>query len=192
MVDTCQAATMHSKLYSANTIAIGSALLRENAYSHHLDHLIGVAVIDRFSYFTFEFLEKIGMDSNKTILDLFSYYDPSLLKAHPLWRTDLYPRDISTVLLTDFFGSVSPVEVAVDVYPLSPTLPKEGTKSLPTSPPSPPKDGFFANSDDEKVGSYDFSNPNVLQTRTDVLSPLAFFLGCFVMLGSVAFLDSIF
>lgn len=73
---------MHAKFYSPNTFAIGSAKLGQNSYSvslslyfiyfvkHHADHQIGVAVIDRFSYHTLEFLDKIGMDSSKTIYDL--------------------------------------------------------------------------------------------------------------------------
>jgi glycosylphosphatidylinositol transamidase (GPIT) subunit GPI8 len=40
---------------------------------HHADYMIGVAVIDRFSYHTLEFLDRIGMDSNKTVLDLVGY-----------------------------------------------------------------------------------------------------------------------
>jgi phosphatidylinositol glycan class K len=33
MIDTCQANTMYSKLYSPNVLATGSSMLGENSYS---------------------------------------------------------------------------------------------------------------------------------------------------------------
>ncbi|EEY14886.1 GPI-anchor transamidase [Verticillium alfalfae VaMs.102] len=57
MIDTCQANTMYSKLYSPNIIATGSSKLDQSSYSHHADQDVGVAVIDRFTYYNLEFLE---------------------------------------------------------------------------------------------------------------------------------------
>jgi len=74
MVDTCQAATLFTHFYSPNVVAIGSSLKAENAYSHHADTDIGVAIVDRFSYYTLESLDNMRQDSNKTIQDLFSSY----------------------------------------------------------------------------------------------------------------------
>ncbi|RCK66553.1 GPI-anchor transamidase, partial [Candida viswanathii] len=69
MIDTCQ----------ANTI----------------DMDIGVAVIDRFTYYTLDYLERIDRDSKETMDKL----------------TDLFKRNINDVLLTDFFGNVQNVVV---------------------------------------------------------------------------------
>src|SRR6185295_14048443 len=38
MIDTCQANTMYSKLYSPNIIATGSSELDQSSYSHHADN----------------------------------------------------------------------------------------------------------------------------------------------------------
>ncbi len=56
MIHTCQANTMYSKLYSPNIIATGSSELDQSSYSHHADNDVGVAVIDRYTYYHLEFL----------------------------------------------------------------------------------------------------------------------------------------
>ena len=53
---------------------------------HHMDHSIGVYVIDRFTYHTLEFLETVNQNSRKTIYDLVSYF-----------------RNISVNLISEFF-----------------------------------------------------------------------------------------
>lgn len=70
MIDTCQAATMYSKFYTPRMIAVGSSKKGENSYSHHLDPDIGVAVIDRFTYFTLETMEQVQLDSNETLSNM--------------------------------------------------------------------------------------------------------------------------
>ncbi|KAI0461362.1 glycosylphosphatidylinositol anchor biosynthesis [Komagataella kurtzmanii] len=111
MIDTCQANTMYSKFYSPNILAVGSSRLDESSYSHHSDTELGVAVIDRFTYYNLEFLEQIEKDSNKTMADLFETYTFEDIHSHAGIRTDLYNRNLSKVLLTDFFGNVQKVEV---------------------------------------------------------------------------------
>ncbi|ANZ76114.1 BA75_03040T0 [Komagataella pastoris] len=111
MIDTCQANTMYSKFYSPNILAVGSSRLDESSYSHHSDTELGVAVIDRFTYYNLEFLEQIEKDSNKTMADLFETYTFEDIHSHAGIRTDLYNRNLSKVLLTDFFGNIQKVEV---------------------------------------------------------------------------------
>ncbi|KAK9463283.1 peptidase C13 family-domain-containing protein [Lipomyces oligophaga] len=111
MIDTCQANTMYSKIYSPNVIGVGSSELDESSYSHHADSDVGVAVIDRFTYYNLEFLEKVEKGSKLTLQDLFDSYDPKEIHSHAGVRTDLYHRNLSQVLITDFFGNVQPVEV---------------------------------------------------------------------------------
>jgi len=112
MIDTCQANTMYSKLYSPNILATGSSELYESSYSHHADTDIGVAVIDRYTYYNLEFLEKnVDITSQATMKDLFDSYDRNLIHSTPGVRTDLFRRNIDQVKITDFFGNVQSVEV---------------------------------------------------------------------------------
>jgi phosphatidylinositol glycan class K len=118
MVDTCQANTLFKRFYSPNIIAIGSSKLGENSYSHHSDGEIGVAVIDRFTYYTLEFFENTQDPSAASIQQLFLSYNPQKLNSQPEYRVVSFSRDLSTVPLTDFFGSVMRADVTpiVDYY----------------------------------------------------------------------------
>lgn len=109
MVDTCQANTMYSKFYSPNVLAVGSSEIDESSYSHHSDVEIGVAVIDRFTYYSLEFLEQIEKNSTLTLQDLFDYYTFEKVHSHVGVRTDLYQREPKEVLITDFFANVQNV-----------------------------------------------------------------------------------
>lgn len=111
MIDTCQANTLYLKIYSPNILCVGSSRLDESSYSHHSDMDVGVAVIDRFTFYTLEFLEKLEKNSQITIDKLFDEYTFENVHSHPGIRTDLYMRDPSTVRLTDFFGNVQEVAV---------------------------------------------------------------------------------
>src|SRR5579871_5376516 len=76
MIDTCQANTMYSKFYSPNILATGSSELDQSSYSHHADNDVGVAVIDRYTYFNLEYLETYvtNASSKHTLADLFNSY----------------------------------------------------------------------------------------------------------------------
>ncbi|KAH7042345.1 peptidase C13 family-domain-containing protein [Linnemannia elongata] len=111
MIDTCQANTMYTQIHSPNILATGSSKLNESSYSHHDDPDIGVAVIDRFTYYILEVLEKVNMQSKATLKDLFDTYDYNLLQSTPGVRDDLFDRPLDEVLLTDFFGNVQNVEL---------------------------------------------------------------------------------
>ncbi|KAF7084379.1 hypothetical protein CFC21_088018 [Triticum aestivum] len=106
MVDTCQAATLFSQLQSPGVLAIGSSMKGENSYSHHLDSDIGVSVVDRFTFHTLAFFEKLNMYSNASLNSLFNSYDPSMLLSTAYYRMDLYKRALNEVPVTNFFGSV--------------------------------------------------------------------------------------
>jgi phosphatidylinositol glycan class K len=116
MIDTCQANTMYSKLYSPNIIATGSSELDQSSYSHHADNDVGVAVIDRYTYYNLEFLETQVRDINskKTVGDLFDSYDYEKIHSHAGVRYDLFREGAEAArsrLITDFFGNVQNVEV---------------------------------------------------------------------------------
>jgi len=116
MIDTCQANTMYSKFYSPNIIATGSSEIDQSSYSHHADNDVGVAVIDRYTYYNLDFLESQVREpsSKRTVGDLFDSYDEGKIHSRPGIRWDLFPggeqagRDR---LLMDFFGNVQNVEV---------------------------------------------------------------------------------
>lgn len=116
MIDTCQANTMYTNIYSPNIIATGSSALDQSSYSHHADSDVGVAVIDRWTYYILEFLEtQVTSPSSKlTLGDLFDSYDESKIHSQPGVRWDLFPGGeqegrLRTVM--DFFGNVQNVEV---------------------------------------------------------------------------------
>ncbi|KAH6856303.1 gpi-anchor transamidase-like protein [Chaetomium sp. MPI-CAGE-AT-0009] len=116
MIDTCQANTMYSKLYSPNIIATGSSELDQSSYSHHADNDIGVAVIDRYTYYNLEFLETEVRDtsSKKTVGDLFDSYTYEKIHSHAGVRYDLFRGGADAArkrLVTDFFGNVQNVEI---------------------------------------------------------------------------------
>ncbi|KAM0810313.1 putative Peptidase C13 family-domain-containing protein [Seiridium cardinale] len=116
MIDTCQANTMYSKLYSPNIIATGSSELDQSSYSHHADNDVGVAVIDRYTYYNLEFLESEVKDlsSKKTVGDLFDSYSYEKIHSHAGVRYDLFRGGADQArsrLLTDFFGNVQNVEI---------------------------------------------------------------------------------
>lgn len=67
MIDTCQAASMYEKFYSPNILSVASSLVGEDSLSHHVDPAIGVYIIDRYTYYALEFLEKVEPNSKKTM-----------------------------------------------------------------------------------------------------------------------------
>ena len=57
MVDTCQANTLFTQFISPNVLSVGSSREGQNSYSHHGDLDIGIAIIDRFTYWSLQFFE---------------------------------------------------------------------------------------------------------------------------------------
>ncbi|XP_027353842.1 putative GPI-anchor transamidase isoform X3 [Abrus precatorius] len=106
MVDTCQASTLFSQLHSPGVLAIGSSMKGENSYSHHLDSDVGVSVVDRFTFYTLAFFERLNMYDNASLSSLFNSYNPNLLMSTAYYRMDLYQRHLEEVPVTNFFGSV--------------------------------------------------------------------------------------
>jgi GPI-anchor transamidase subunit K len=116
MIDTCQANTMYSKFYSPNILATGSSEIDQSSYSHHADNDVGVAVIDRYTYYNLDFLETrvLSPTSKLTMGELFDSYDEEKIHSHPGIRYDLFPGGEEVArsrLVMDFFGNVQNVEV---------------------------------------------------------------------------------
>ena len=116
MIDTCQANTMYTHFYSPNILATGSSALDQSSYSHHADNDVGVAVIDRWTYYNLDFLETqvTSPSSQLTLGDLFDSYDESKIHSQPGYRWDLFrggEEEGRKRLVMDFFGNVQGVEV---------------------------------------------------------------------------------
>lgn len=111
MIDTCQAASMYEKFYSPNVLAVASSLVGEDSLSHHMDLAIGVYIIDRYTYYALEFLERVDQHSEKTIDDFLKVCPQVACISTVGVRKDLFLRNTKKVPITDFFGSVRPVEL---------------------------------------------------------------------------------
>lgn len=116
MIDTCQANTLYRQFYAQGMIATGSSEEDESSYSHHADNDVGVAVIDRWTYYVLDFLETqvTGPTSEKTLGDLFDSYDIRKIHSNPGVRWDLFPGGEAagrSRRVIDFFGNVQNVEV---------------------------------------------------------------------------------
>ncbi|KAI5208335.1 hypothetical protein AUEXF2481DRAFT_66828 [Aureobasidium subglaciale EXF-2481] len=116
MIDTCQANTMYGQFYTPNIIATGSSALHQSSYSHHADQDVGVAVIDRWTYYNLEFLEEqiSSTSSNVTLGQLFDSYDPVKVHSDAGIRYDLFTggeQEARNRKVVDFFGNVQGVEV---------------------------------------------------------------------------------
>lgn len=114
MIDTCQANTMYSAFYTPNIIATGSSAKDQSSYSHHADQDIGVAVVDRWTYYNLEWLERINSTSSDTLGELFDYYTFDRVHSDAGVRYDLFPGGEEAARnrrILDFFGNVQGVEV---------------------------------------------------------------------------------
>lgn len=132
MIDTCQANTMYSKIYSPNVLATGSSPKGENSYSvcsdtswipivisrhcssfiqHGADDSLGVALSDRYTLEILNYMERINKTSTSTMQDLFDHYDPRAIHSTPGVRTDLFYRPLDSVRITDFLGGATQVEL---------------------------------------------------------------------------------
>lgn len=84
---------------------------------------LGIAVIDRFTYATLDYLQRMKVGDwirDASLRDLFRFYDPRMLFSTPDYRADILGRPIDSVPLTDFFGSVLDIQLHYDdeAYPL--------------------------------------------------------------------------
>ncbi|KAK4542004.1 glycosylphosphatidylinositol anchor biosynthesis [Oleoguttula mirabilis] len=116
MIDTCQANTMYTEVYSPGVIATGSSALDQSSYSHHADQDVGVAVIDRWTYFNLEFLEtRLNSTSSDVRLgELFDSYTFERVHSDAGVRYDLFPGGEEAARnrrVLDFFGNVQGVDV---------------------------------------------------------------------------------
>ncbi|CAI5459171.1 unnamed protein product [Closterium sp. Yama58-4] len=134
MIDTCQAQTLYSEIYSPGIVSVASSAKGEMSYSYLPDLDLGVTVVDLFTYHTLQFLHQINARSNVSLASLFESYDPRFLMSTPGYCSVNFPAPLHQVPVTDYVASVMPVQITPAPYPLSPTdtprvKPSEGRKA---------------------------------------------------------------
>jgi|TARA_R110002003_G_scaffold70_12_gene6425 glycosylphosphatidylinositol transamidase (GPIT) subunit GPI8 len=110
---------MYSKFYTPNILATGSSEIDQSSYSHHADNDVGVAVIDRYTYYNLEFLESrvTSPTSKLTMGELFDSYDPAKIHSDAGIRYDLFEggeEGARSRRVMDFFGNVQNVELQAE------------------------------------------------------------------------------
>ncbi|KAK4933063.1 glycosylphosphatidylinositol anchor biosynthesis [Elasticomyces elasticus] len=116
MIDTCQANTMYTEFYSPGIVATGSSAKDQSSYSHHADQDVGVAVIDRWTYYNLDFLEtRLNSTASDVRLgELFDFYTFDRVHSDAGVRYDLFPggeHEARNRRVLDFFGNVQGVDV---------------------------------------------------------------------------------
>jgi len=109
-VDTCQAASLCQQFNSSGVLSVASSLKGENSYSHHTDDFIGTSVIDRFTYYTLQFMDTRG--SNASANELLKFLTRPKLLSTAYMDSSNFHRPIDQVQLTDFLGSVLKVDTS--------------------------------------------------------------------------------
>ena len=103
IVDTCQAATLFEGFRTPDVVAVGSSLRSESSYSLTHDSKLGVAVIDRFTFYLLRYFESNGIRGS--LESLFKSFQKSRLMSTAFWSSTL-SRPLNKVPASDFFGAV--------------------------------------------------------------------------------------
>ncbi|PFH31171.1 peptidase c13 family protein [Besnoitia besnoiti] len=121
IAETCQGSTLLDGISTPGVLGMASSKLKENSYSHHADGVLGVAVIDRWTYYTLQFFEKRVSDANSaaTFAELLGSYSRKQLMSTASARTDLFDKDLADTKLTEFFAAASTLLATDGVYPLA-------------------------------------------------------------------------
>ncbi len=92
--------------YTEGFVGFASSKVGEDSLSHHVDHDLGVYMVDRFTYHLLEFLEKVKPDSEELLSTMKRVCPPSLCISTPVNKFDLLkPRRQKSAKVVDFFGS---------------------------------------------------------------------------------------
>jgi glycosylphosphatidylinositol transamidase (GPIT) subunit GPI8 len=137
-----------------------------------------VAVIDRYTYYNLEFLERnVDITSQHTMKDLFDSYDRNLIHSTPGVRTDLFRRRLDEVKITDFFGNVQSVEIGGQDEIINEDL--LGQQKLSSQPILEGNDSVIAvKKDTQEVGSHGFE---VKSQDGNVLVKVVVVVACIIL-----------
>eukprot|EP00884_Botryococcus_braunii_P018765 jgi/Botrbrau1/5572/Bobra.97_2s0003.1 len=112
LIDTCQAASLFSAISIPSFLGLASSAIGESSYSHHMDPLLGVAEIDRFTFHLSEFLASLKPCTNASIGRLIEYLREKDLKSTLTIRAIGLPANLHAVPLNKFV--VCPQSVVTD------------------------------------------------------------------------------
>eukprot|EP01057_Protomagalhaensia_wolfi_P004224 Protomagalhaensia_wolfi_Nauph_80__4223@NODE_42_length_4330_cov_209_921697_g34_i0_p1_GENE_NODE_42_length_4330_cov_209_921697_g34_i0NODE_42_length_4330_cov_209_921697_g34_i0_p1_ORF_typecomplete_len305_score8_99Peptidase_C13/PF01650_18/1e51Peptidase_C14/PF00656_22/0_00024_NODE_42_length_4330_cov_209_921697_g34_i031194033 len=74
LVDSCEALTLGDEILAPNTLVLGSSKIGENAYSCNDDSVIGLSLMDRFTYKTALLFQSLKL-SNATSMSISDYVE---------------------------------------------------------------------------------------------------------------------
>eukprot|EP01056_Protomagalhaensia_sp_Gyna25_P004931 Protomagalhaensia_sp_Gyna_25__4930@NODE_52_length_6070_cov_248_257005_g39_i0_p2_GENE_NODE_52_length_6070_cov_248_257005_g39_i0NODE_52_length_6070_cov_248_257005_g39_i0_p2_ORF_typecomplete_len297_score5_52Peptidase_C13/PF01650_18/5_1e52Peptidase_C14/PF00656_22/0_00056_NODE_52_length_6070_cov_248_257005_g39_i051456035 len=74
LVDSCEALTLGDEVLAPNTLVLGSSQIGENAYSCNDDSVIGLSLMDRFTYKTAVLFQSLRF-SNATSMSISDYVE---------------------------------------------------------------------------------------------------------------------
>ena len=115
IVDTCQAATLFEGFRTPDVVAVGSSLRSESSYSLTHDSKLGVAVIDRFTFYLLRYFESNGIRGS--LENLFKSFQRKRLMSTAFWSSTL-SRPLNKVPASDFFGAVLDVSGSNSTFPV--------------------------------------------------------------------------
>ncbi|KEP60803.1 UNVERIFIED_CONTAM: peptidase c13 family protein [Hammondia hammondi] len=120
IAETCQGSTLLDAMATAGVLGLASSGPKESSYSHHADGFLGVAVIDRWTYYTLQFFEKSVKDasSSATFEQLMNSYSRKQLLSTASARTELFGRPLADTKLTEFFATASSLHATHGLYPI--------------------------------------------------------------------------
>jgi len=128
IVDTCQASTLANYITSPNIIFLTSSLKGENSYAYHISNILGVSLIDRFTYTLYQFFNNYiinnsnndNNDNNNddasriiTLQNLFDFMDYRFLHSTPNIAINTGLRDLSSIPFIEFFGNTNKVKYSI-------------------------------------------------------------------------------
>lgn len=102
IADTCQAFTLFDQVETNNVLALGTSLQGENAYAHHSDQVLGLSVIERWTYGFINQYSKSGPKSTLDQLMVAPFKGKAPLGAHVgIKENSVRFKDVR---VSDFFG----------------------------------------------------------------------------------------
>jgi phosphatidylinositol glycan class K len=118
IVDTCQASTLANYITSPNIIFFTSSLKGENSYAYHISNILGVSLIDRFTFTLYQFFNNYIINNNDndnasriiTLQNLFDFMDYRFLHSTPNIAINTGLRDLSSIPIIEFFGNTKKVK----------------------------------------------------------------------------------
>ncbi|CBZ50278.1 hypothetical protein NCLIV_007520 [Neospora caninum Liverpool] len=134
IAETCQGSTLLDAITTPGVLGLASSGPKESSYSHHADGFLGVAVIDRWTYYTLQFFEKSVKDSSSpaTFQQLLDSYSRKQLMSTASARTELFDKSLADTKLTEFFAAASTLHATDSMYPLRPRAATTGKKEKGT------------------------------------------------------------